>query len=113
MDSSKVFGSSMDFYLKSKKNCYCAKLNIFEGQYILRKGSTVSKRVSMRFKSYKTVIKRREEAGITLDCLSLKTDIIFSSSSVAGEFVCGSSCNGPSSWKTENGITLKEWEKNL
>ena len=106
-------GVKMDFYMKSAKNNFLARLTYIDGEFVLKKGSTVSKNVSKHFKSYKTVIKRREEAGITDDELTLKKDIAFNSSSVAGEFVCGSSCNGPSSWKTESGITLKEWMQSL
>jgi len=97
------------FYLKSKKNNYSAVLVIDSGIYTLKSGSTVSANVSTHFKSHKTVIKRRKEAGIDENNLVLKKDIVFNSSSVAGEFVCGSSCNGPSSWKTEEGATLKMW----
>lgn len=101
------------FYLKSKKNNYSAVLVIDNGIFTLKSGSTVSANVSMHFKSYKTVIKRRNEAGIDENNLVLKKDIVFKSSSVAGEFVCGSSCNGPSSWKTEKGITLKMWMEEI
>lgn len=97
------------FYLKSKKNNYSAVLVIDSGIYTLKSGSTVSANVSTHFKSHKTVIKRRKEAGIDENNLVLKKDIVFKSSSVAGEFVCGSSCNGPSSWKNEEGATLKMW----
>ena len=103
----------MEFYMKSAKNKFLAKLTYLDGEFVLKKGSTVSQTVSNHFKSYKTVIKRRIEAGITTDQLMLKNDIVFKSSSVAGEFVCGSSCNGPSSWKTESGITLKEWMQSI
>lgn len=99
----------MDFYLRSTKNGYEAKLSYIEGKFILRKGSTVSKVVSKHFRSYRTVNKRREEAGINTEQLMVRKDIAFNSSSVAGEFVCGSSCNGPSSWKTKDGTTLKDW----
>ena len=99
--------------MKSSKNNFLAKLIYVDGQFVLKKGSTVSQNVSNHFKSYKIVIKRREDAGITTDQLTLKKDVVFNSSSVAGEFVCGSSCNGPSPWKTESGITLKEWMQSI
>ena len=70
---------------------------------------TVAPRVSEKFKSFRTVIKRRENAGINNQKLEVTCDLVFNSASVAGEFVVGSSCNGPSSWKTDNGVTLKEW----
>jgi len=103
----------MDFYMKSTKRKFLAKLTYTDGQFVLKKGSTVSQNVSNHFKSYRTVIKCREEAEITDDQLTLKKDKAFNSPSVAGEFVCGSSCNGPSLWKTESGIALKEWMHSL
>ena len=51
------------FYLKSRKNDYCAMLNLENGKFVLKKGSTVASRVSEKFKSFKTVIKRRKNAG--------------------------------------------------
>ena len=99
----------MLFYLDSKKNKFHATLDYNNGTFILKKGSTVSEKVSTHFRSHKTVGLRREEAGITSDNLVLNKDIQFNSTTVAGEFVCGSSCNGPISWKTKEGITYKEW----
>lgn len=97
------------FYLNSKNNNYFATL-LFDGStYILKSGSTVSANVSTHFKSYKTVLNRRKEAGIDGSNLDLKNDITIKSSSVAGEFACGSRCNGRSSWKTEDGTILKTW----
>ncbi|MDO4526434.1 MAG: DUF4357 domain-containing protein [Bacteroidales bacterium] len=97
------------FYLKSRKNDYCAMLQLENGKFVLKKGSTVASRVSEKFKSFRTVIKRRENAGINNQNLELTSDLVFNSASVAGEFVAGSSCNGPSSWKNDKGVTLKEW----
>ena len=96
------------FYLKSNKNDFVAMLEISDGKYVVKKGSTVSAKVSDHFKSCKTVRERRKNAGLSENNRILKEDMVFTSASVAGEFVCGSSCNGPSSWKTENGLTLKE-----
>lgn len=50
--------------------------------------------------------------GINENNNVLGKDLNFKSSSVAGEFVCGSSCNGPSCWKTNDKITLKAWLAN-
>ena len=97
------------FYLKSRKNNYCAMLKLENGKFVLKKGSTVASRVSEKFKSFRTVIKRRENAGINNQNLELTSDLVFNSASVAGEFVAGSSCNGPSSWINDKGVTLKEW----
>lgn len=102
----------MTFYLESKKNNYQAMLEYKEGIYILKKGSIVSCSVSPHFRSHRAVEKKRREAGLTSDNCVLQKDLEFSSSTVAGEFVSGSSCNGPSSWKTKHKITLKEWLSN-
>lgn len=99
----------MEFIIKSAKNNYHATLSFEDGQFVLKAGSTVSASVSSHFKNHKTVEQRRKDAGITEDNLMIAKDLIFKSSSVAGEFVCGSSCNGPSSWKTKEEVTLKEW----
>ncbi|MEF2619371.1 MAG: DUF4357 domain-containing protein [Clostridia bacterium] len=100
----------MNFYLDSKKNNFKATLEVTkDGKYVLKKGSTVNRKISMSFKSYKTVLKRRDEYGLNEKNNVLNKDIKFNSSSVAGEFVTGSSCNGPSSWKNEKGMKLKEW----
>jgi len=40
----------------------------------------------------------------------LKKDILFNTPSGAGAFVLGTTSNGPTDWKTENGKTLKEIE---
>ena len=97
----------MKFYMSSIKNEFQAILEYQGGVCILKVVSTVSKNVSQHFKSYKTVLARRELAGIS-DCNNTLTrDIEFKSSSVAGEFVSGRSCNGPSSWKTNDKVTLK------
>ena len=97
----------MKFYYKSTKNDFDAVLDVSEGKYILKKGTKVSLNVSEHFRSTKTVLKRRLDVGIKDDRI-LPYDVEFSSSSVAGEFVSGSSCNGPSCWKSEDGITLKD-----
>ena len=99
----------MEFVLRSQKNNYCATLCLEDGLYVVKAGSTVAGSASRHFKSFKTVEQRRKDAGITEQNLTLIQDVSFKSSSVAGEFVCGSSCNGPSSWKTKDGTTLKEW----
>jgi hypothetical protein len=38
----------------------------------------------------------------------LKRNLVFASSSAAAKFVCGFSVAGPSFWKNENGIKLKD-----
>ncbi len=100
------------FELKSKKNDYIAYMEVIDGKYIVKRGSIVSKQISEHFKSHKVVSRRRQEVGVDGENRMLSSDIVFNSSSVAGEFVSGNSCNGPSSWRTHNGLSLKRWTEN-
>ena len=97
----------MLFYYKGLRNDFDATLELIDGKYIVKKGSKVSKTVSEHFSSTNVVIKRRNDAGIKEDRI-VPNDIEFKSSSVAGEFVSGSSCNGPSLWKTKDGKMIKD-----
>ena len=45
------------FLNENYKNNFLVKLSFKDGQFVLKKGSTVSQNVSMYFKSNKTVIK--------------------------------------------------------
>lgn len=55
------------------------------------------------------ISKRRRKARISNGILL--EDMLFSSPSAAAKFLIGQSTNGLMAWKTENGITLKEYEK--
>ncbi len=66
-------------YNSSKKN-FSAVLNVENGKYILKKGSTVSATVSEHFKTCQTVKKRRIDARIADDNYTQNQDIEFSSS---------------------------------
>lgn len=55
--------------------------------------------------------KKREECKI-IDNI-LQEDVLFSSPSSAAEFVTGKSCNGWVSWKTKDGKTLHDFEKQI
>ena len=38
----------------------------------------------------------------------LEKDVPFKSSTAAGEFVCGSTCDGPFRWKTSDGVRMQD-----
>lgn len=94
-----------NFYLKNKKRNVNATLEYNDGEYILKKGSNVSKDISDKFRASSSVLKKRE--GFIKNSI-LQKDIVFKSPSVAGEFVLGTSCNGREKWKTSDGSKLRE-----
>ncbi|MCR5752547.1 MAG: DUF4357 domain-containing protein, partial [Kiritimatiellae bacterium] len=51
---------------------------------------------------------RHENAGLFMPDGKLKRNIVFASPSAAAKFVCGFPVAGPSFWKNENGIKLKD-----
>ena len=51
---------------------------------------------------------RRENAALFMLDGKLKRNLVFTSSSAAAKFVCGFPVAGPSFWKNENGIKLKD-----
>ena len=76
-------------------------------ELIVLKGSKVSKDISASptFRGASRIKKEREEHvqnGIVVE------DVRFKSSSTAANFVTGNSTNGLRSWKTEDGLSLKE-----
>lgn len=101
----------MELFMISKKRDVNAKLELKDEKYILKKGSKVSSKISESFRSCKKVKKRREN-NINKDFILLN-DIVFRSSSTAGEFVLGTSCNGKIKWKNIEGKTLKEIQNTM
>ena len=71
------------------------------------KGSLLSQTVARteKFRGTKSIEKSRE--GVLNGNVLLK-DIAFKSASTAANFVTGSSTNGLTAWKDENGKTIKE-----
>ena len=57
-----------------------------------------------------TVIKERRKKAYTDEQCILQEDMLFTSPSYAAMFVIGKSANGLTSWKNENGQTLKSLE---
>ncbi len=96
----------MILFMINKKRNVNAVLEKKGPKYILKKGSKVSEEISDSFRSHDRVLKKREKQ---LDKnFILKKDMEFNSSSTAGEFVLGTSCNGMIRWKSKKGKTLKE-----
>lgn len=75
-------------------------------KFIVLKGSEVSFSVSdaPTFRGAKAIRELRER--YVVDRI-VQEDVIFKSSSTAGNFVTGYSTDGPSTWKDEKGQTLK------
>ena len=75
-------------------------------RFVVLKGSKVSENISSAptFRGAKAIRILREK--YVVDCV-VKEDVYFKSSSTAGNFVTGTSTDGPSTWKDKNGKTLK------
>ncbi len=84
-----------------------AKFDNETGEFIVLKGSRVSDSISNAptFRGARTIEKKRI-AYVKNNIV--QEDVMFKSSSTAGNFVTGNSTDGPSSWKDESGKKLKE-----
>ncbi len=98
----------MKLYLNRKNKAIeaVAEYNFENGSITVLKGSTVSATVahSEKFHGAKSIEKSRSEYvenGIVIK------DACFKSASTAANFVTGSSTNGHTAWKNENGNTLQ------
>ena len=97
------------FFLESRDGLFSGKLVVTpEGKYILKAGTRVSLAVKSNFRSSNAVRNRREMVGISDSSLILEKDMPFKSSTAAGEFVCGSTCDGPFRWKTSDGVRMQD-----
>ena len=81
--------------------------NIENGHLTVMEGSKLSERISYsdKFRGARTIERNRE--GVVFNGV-LKQNIEFKSASTAANFVTGSSTNGLTAWKTENGTKLKD-----
>lgn len=99
----------MKLYLNNRKDTFdaIAEYNLQTGEFVVLKGSRVSEEISTAptFKSIKTIIKQR---GLFVYNNIVQEDVVFRSSSSAGNFVTGHSTDGPSAWKDKSGKKLKE-----
>ena len=98
----------MKLYIKRKNKTIeaVAEYDLENGSVTVLKGSTVSATIaySEKFRGAKSIEKRRSEYvenGIVIK------DVYFKSASTAANFVTGSSTNGLTAWKSENGNTLQ------
>lgn len=82
-----------------------------DGKLIVKKGSLIRKCSSSEYKRAKVVQKYRNDKESFNDSLILEKDIEFNSPSTAAQFVVDTITNGYKLWKTEDGITLKDYLK--
>lgn len=94
------------FLTKSGKFDAIADYNEHTKEFVVLKGSCVSDTISTAptFRGAKTIEKQRK---LYVEKNIVQENVVFKSSSTAGNFVTGNSTNGPSSWKDENGKKLK------
>ena len=80
--------------------------------FVVKKGSRIADKVTKSCPEH--AIKKREQYKDIIDeNFVLLDDILFNSPSGAVSFVCGCSKSGNVEWKTAEGISLKELEKNF
>ena len=99
----------MKLYLKNRNDRFdaAAEYNQQTGEFVVMKGSRVSDSISTAptFRSVKAIEKQR---SLYVKNNIVQENVVFKSSSTAGNFVTGNSTDGPSSWKDETGKKLKE-----
>lgn len=92
-------------YFKAS-NCHGIGRMLSKSQFILYAGAVLSDSVSNN--SHNVISKNRKRYQCIIENNVTTENIIFSSSSAAGCFVCGYSINGKITWKNEMGISLKK-----
>ncbi|MBP3805926.1 MAG: DUF4357 domain-containing protein [Oribacterium sp.] len=85
-----------------------AQLIIKDGKYIVKQGSLLAQIPTPTCQDY--IKKKREEYSGLIKNGILQEDVSFDKPSGASCFVLYASSNGKILWKTEDGITLGEWE---
>lgn len=85
-----------------------ATYNTETKETVVLKGSLISNTISQAktFRGAKSIMKARD--GVVDSDFVLTENVVFKSSSTAGNFVTGRSTDGLSSWTTEDGKKLKE-----
>ena len=86
---------------------YKAKCLWSNNEFILLKNSAISPALAPSCRNSIRELRKKYAESIS-PAFILETDITFSSSSSAAMFVSGSSLNGKTSWKNENGILLRD-----
>ena len=92
-------------YFKAS-NCHGTGRMLSKSQFILYAGAVLSGTISD--KSHSVISKNRNRYQGIIENNITTENIIFSSSSAAGCFICGYSVNGKITWKNEMGISLKK-----
>lgn len=99
----------MKLYLQRKRNNIdaVAEYDTVANTFTVLKGSRISAEIAHTgtFRGAKSIEKSR--IGIVINDTTT-TDVVFKSSSTAANFVTGSSTNGLTAWRNEDGRTLKE-----
>ena len=94
-------------FLKRNEKCAAiAEYDVEAGRFVVLKGSLVSDSISTAptFKGANAV----KDARLSyVKNRKVIQDVVFRSSSTAGNFVTGNSTDGPRSWKDETGKQLK------
>ncbi len=100
----------MKILLQGRNNNYCAigDYELTDGSVIVFKNSIVSKKISVS-KTFRGVDSVKRLRNLYVKSNKTTQDIRFKSSSTAANFITGNSTNGLRVWKTEEGITLKEY----
>lgn len=98
----------MRLYIKRAKGNInaTAEYNLESKEFVVLAGSKVSERIaySEKFRGSKSIEKSRFG---TVENNIVISNVVFKSASTAANYVCGSSTNGLTAWKDENGTTLK------
>lgn len=95
-----------DLLYFNTSNCHGTGRMLSRSQFILYAGATLS--VIVSDSPHKNISKNRNRYQGIIDNNVTTENILFSSSSAAGCFVCGYSVNGKTAWKNEMGVSLKK-----
>lgn len=99
----------MKVYLRRKRSSVFAigEYNKMDNSLVVLAGAILSKDIthSAKFRGANSIEKKR--ASVKIKDGVLQEDVTFKSPSTAGNFITGKSTDGLTSWKDENGITIK------
>lgn len=89
---------------------YNATAIYYGDRIVVLKGSKINKKIasSEKFNLNSIAMSKREEKGLLDSKNILLKDVEFKSASTAGQFVCGYSVSGMTSWRDKNRKTLKQ-----
>ena len=97
-------GGELLYFVMSKYDARCRRT---EHGYVLLKGSQIAPSLKNSCREDGKKLREKYASIISPDYITLE-DICFGSSSTAAKFVAGSSLNGKLSWKTKDGVLLKD-----